>query len=117
MLLSRGTTLTTCDITKMATCDGSNVQNFRLAQTIQYFIQIMHVRPCVTDVGGSCGTGGRRCYHAWGASRHNVGQSANSEWWVASRLQPWSLSQQCDATRRHVPPGIPVALVMQGIIP
>ncbi len=32
-----------------------------------------------------------------------VGQSANSEWWVASRLQPWSLSQQFDATKRHVP--------------
>ncbi len=29
-----------------------------------------------------------------GASRYNVGQSADSEWWVASWLQPRSLSQQ-----------------------
>ncbi len=43
----------------------------------------------------------------------DVGQSAISEWWVASWLQPWSLSQQCDATKGHVPkncPSIPVAL-------
>ncbi len=65
-----------------------------------------------------------RCYgtrsYCHVASRYNVGQSANSEWWVASWLQPWSLSQQCDTTKGLVPnngPGIPVALVMQGIIP
>ncbi len=68
------------------------------------------------------GTSGNKvqCTVPCEVSRHNVGQSANSEWCVASRLQPWTLSQQFDATKRHVPkngPGIPVALVMQGIFP
>ncbi len=62
----------------------------------QYFIQItVSVRPSVTDVGGSSGNKVLPCR----ASRYNVGQSANFEWWVASWLQPWSLSQQCDATK------------------
>ncbi len=67
----------------------------------------MSVCPSVKDVGGLVvqGTG------MWGIQ---IGQSANSEWWVASWLQPWSLSLPhgyCDATKRHVPrnyPGIPV---------
>ncbi len=39
------------------------------------------------------------------------------QWWVASWLQPWSLSQQCDATKRHALKNCPVALVKQGIFP
>ncbi len=77
------------------------------------------VRLSVTDVRGTSGNN-VLCTVPCEVSRHNVGQSANSEWCVASGLQPWSLSQQFDATKRHVPkngPGIPVALVMQGIFP
>ncbi len=77
------------------------------------------MRPSVTDVGGTSGNK-VLCTVPCKVSRHNVGLSANSEWWVASRPQPWSLSQQFDATKRHVPkngPGIPVALVTQGIFP
>ncbi len=68
------------------------------------------------------GTSGNKvqCTVPCEVSRHNVGQSANSEWCVASRLQPWSLSQQSDATKIHVPkngPGLPVAVVIQGNFP
>ncbi len=50
----------------------------------------------------------------WYKVYYYVGQSANSEWWVASWLQPWS---QCDATKRHALKNCPVALVTQGIFP
>ncbi len=59
------------------------------------------MRPSVTDVGGTSGNK-VQCTVPCKVSRHNVGLSANSEWWVASRPQPWSLSQ-LEALKEHLP--------------